>query len=341
MATRGKKDEIAPFETTTFDMARLMTEHAPRLTHPYKRLLYEIACPPGTGFSGEIRYTRWPPLSFPERVDALAAERILVEYDGIYHYEPIAGEPAAVEWHVNFADPHLFVAYDSGLFAQDEMQSAEHPALGAVREALLAEGLDAMTVGSAGPTPVLLTGVERRCAVAIDANEEEGRPEGLYGNAFARASEQAIRCATRRIDPPTHTNLIAMAAPAGGYGRYERETIEEVLVTAYTGFRAAVVESCRLSDEAAPRVVVHTGFWGCGAFGGDRVLMTVLQALAAAMAGLDRLVVHIFDPLGFDALAEARELLRTRLGGGAESTTEAVIDDLDRLGFTWGVSDGN
>ncbi|MEX1263094.1 MAG: hypothetical protein WEE66_04010 [Actinomycetota bacterium] len=44
------------------------------------------------------------------------------------------------------------------------------------------------------------------------------------------------------------------------------------------------------------------GFWGCGAFGGDRLLMTTLQSLAAEMAGIHRLA---------------------------------------GLGFEWGVSDGN
>ncbi len=54
----------------------------------------------------------------------------------MYDYARAAGVEGAVEWHVNFADPRLFTAYGLGLFAQDEMQVAEHPALGALREAL-------------------------------------------------------------------------------------------------------------------------------------------------------------------------------------------------------------
>jgi len=38
-----------------------------------------------------------------------------------------------VPWYVNFADPRLFTAYGSGLFAQDEIQAAEHPILGHLR----------------------------------------------------------------------------------------------------------------------------------------------------------------------------------------------------------------
>jgi hypothetical protein len=47
--------------------------------------------------------------------------------------------------------------------------------------------------------------------------------------------------------------------------------IEFVLATAFTGFSAARLESARLNP--SPVVAIHTGFWGCGAFGGNRVLM--------------------------------------------------------------------
>src|SRR2546427_2700180 len=80
----------------------------------------------------------------------------------------VAGDGDALEWYVNFADPHLFVAYGSALFAQDEMQVAEHPALGALKEALDAQGHDAVTVENGRLTPVLVMGAERRCRVTTD-----------------------------------------------------------------------------------------------------------------------------------------------------------------------------
>ncbi len=78
-----------------------------------------------------------------------------------------------------------------------------------------------------------------------DPNAAEGRLHGLYGNAFARADTEAIQRATMRIDPPTVTNVIAMASISGGYGRYDIDEITYVLSTAYTAFRAAVLESTR------------------------------------------------------------------------------------------------
>ena len=122
---------------------------------------------------------------------------------------------------------------------------AEHPALGSLKEALDARKRCAETVDRDKPTPILVMGVERRCRVATDPSAAEGRPHGLYGNAFARADAEAIQRGTMRIDPPTVTNLIAMASISGGYGQYNIDEIEYVLGTAYTAFRAAVLESAR------------------------------------------------------------------------------------------------
>jgi len=190
------------------------------------------------------------------------------------------------------------------------------------------------------PTPVLVMGVERRCSVAIDRNPGEGRPRGLYGNEFAHADAEAVQRATTRIDPPTITNLIAMAAPAGGHGCYGAETIEYILTTAFTGFRAAALESVRHHGERRP-VLVHTGFWGCGAFGGNRVLMAALQILAAEAAGVERLVYHTGGRGGEDDLKAAIDLVNGKLATWRAIETRSLIGQIAGLGLTWGVSDGN
>ena len=127
-----------------------------------------------------------------------------------------------------------------------------------------------------------------------------------------------------------------MAAPAGGRGPYERAELEDVLATAYTGFAVAGRESLRLAGPEA-RAVVHTGFWGCGAFGGDRTVMTVLQALAADLAGVD-LAFHAGSGRG---PADAGEALRAHaaLRAGAPEV-DAILDGLLRRGPRWGVSNG-
>lgn len=60
----------------------------------------------------------------------------------------------------------------------------------------------------------------------------------------------------------------------GESGSYSKTEIESVLVTANTGLRAAALESRRMTGtRPEPAVIVHTGWWGCRAFSGNRVLM--------------------------------------------------------------------
>lgn len=329
-----------PMERLEFEAAALMARHPPLWHHRNKKLVYDMACPQGCTHAGTLEYSRWGAMPLPSCHDPAAASHRLVARGGYYAYLPLPEVPGAMEWHVNFADPHLFVAYGSALFAQDEMQVSEHPALGALKEALSNQRLPALTEENGRPTPVLVAGVERRCAVATDPNPSEGRPEGLYGNNFARGAADAIRRATTRMEPPTITNLIAMAAPGYGEGPYSLADIQQVMVTAFTGFRAAVLESTRLRSGPCP-VVVHTGFWGCGAFGGNRVLMAALQVLAAGMAGVERLVFHTGDGTGAGALEEARRLIEKELASTPGETPAACIERIASMGFEWGVSDGN
>lgn len=335
-----------PLERAEYDAATLMVAYPPRIHDRNKRVVFEIACPGGRGPTGPVGFSRWSAMALPPRVDPASAAGLVEIRDGFYDYEPL-GLGTTVEWHVNFADPSLFVAYGSGLLAQDELQVAEHPVLGALLEALRAEGRGDRTVDLDGtPTPVLVTGAERRVRLETDPNPAAGRPHGLYGNRFRVAPAEVVRRATIRLEPAPRTNLIAMAAPPGGFGRYRADEIETILVTAFTGFRAAVLESARvarggegramMADSAdRPTVVVHTGYWGCGAFGGNRELMALLQVAAAGLAGLDRLVFHAGTG-GRGPIEAALERLR----GMAPLATADVIEAVARIGYVWGVSDG-
>lgn len=312
-----------------YDASTLIAEHPPKFRHPYKRLVFDLAVPRGTTLQGHIELTRWNAAPLPT-----------VTSDHPTHVESVpghfdyAGDDRGV-WHLNFADPNLFFAYGGALLAQDELQAAEHPALGCVREALLAEGQPAVTEEELRPTPVLVTGVERRCEIMTAPTPQ--RPGGLYGNRFAAAPVDDVREAVRVIVPPTRTNLIAIAAPGGGSGPYSRKDIEQVLVTAYTGFAAAAIES-RALWPGTP-VEVRTGFWGCGAFGGNRHVMTLLQLLAAQLAGIDRVRFYVFDDAGLAAFRTGAARLAEVVAPATPLAT--VIDRVEALRFPWGYSDGN
>jgi len=197
-----------PIERRDFVTAVLMAGYRPAWGHPNKRVVDEIACPPGAVHGGTLGYSRWATMALPETVDPAHAASFVRVQDGFCDYAPALDPKAGMEWHVNFADPHLFVAHTSSLFAQDEMQVAEDPALGVLRETAIADGLRAVTVANGEPTPVLVMGAERRCRVATAPEAADGRPAGLYGNAFARGDPDAVRRATSPVDPPTVTNLI-------------------------------------------------------------------------------------------------------------------------------------
>jgi hypothetical protein len=328
-----------PLERFSYDVPALIAEYPPVLHDANKRAVFETACADGCVYAGALGYSRWPARPLPERVDPAEALTPVVSAPTVYDYEPVGGLPGAVEWHVNFADPFLFFAYGTGLFAQDEMMCAEHPVLGSLVEALRERGRAPVTEDGSGPTPVLVTGAERRCHVITDPDPDSGRPRGLYGNEFSAADEEVVRRATVHIDPPTVTNIIAMAAPSYRSGRYARDTIERVLVTAYTGFAAAVAESEVIGGAGAP-TAIHTGYWGCGAFGGDRVLMSLLQVLAAGMAGVDRLVYHTVSAEGSSPLQAALAIVRDDLAPAGELGAAELVDRIDAMAFEWGTSDG-
>jgi hypothetical protein len=136
----------------TYDAHELVTAHPPRITDPNKRLVHGLACPPGTRHGGTIEVTRWSAMPLPDRVpDGPLGDELR---EDIFCYEPPPGD--CDEWYVNFADRNLFVAYGGPLFAQDEIQVAEHPALGSIREAMKAStdaGMAPLTRTDTEPTP--------------------------------------------------------------------------------------------------------------------------------------------------------------------------------------------
>ena len=193
-----------PLQRRTYQAAELMRRHRPVLRHENKQVLFAIACPADTAHVGQLDYSRWAemPLPLPRVHHPASLDRLLVVRDGHYDYRPILDPGVGIEWHVNFADPNLFYAYGSALFAQDEIQVAEHPILGSLREALGAEGRPTTTIANGRPTPALVMGAERRISIETAPGAGAGRPSWLYGMAFARATADAVREATTRIDPP-------------------------------------------------------------------------------------------------------------------------------------------
>ncbi len=326
---------VEPTERRSWEAVRLMADHPPRWTNPNKQVVFDIACSTGSPVAGRIEYSRWPELPLPERILQLGPT-VVSQAPGFYPYAAEPELPGAVAWHVNFAAWELFGWYAGGSAAQDELQVAEHPVLASIREALLAEGAVARTVVAGRPTPVLVRGAERRVRIDTQPDAAAGRPDGIYGRHFPSATTAVVARATTRIDPPTISNILAIAAINHRGGEYTADQIAWTLSTAYSGFRAAVLEARTVVGATA--IIIHTGHWGGGAFGGDRVLMAILQLAAASLAGVDRLVYHEgfsegVEPSG-GPVTEARRRFADLIPEDGTGTA-ALIEDLAGLGFRW------
>jgi len=92
------------------------------LRHPNKKLVYSIACPPKAKHGGTLIFTRYRDIPLPSKSNL--ASKVTTK-KAFYDYKKMGETESTLEWHVNFADTHLFVAYQGPLFAQDEMQGAQ------------------------------------------------------------------------------------------------------------------------------------------------------------------------------------------------------------------------
>ncbi len=329
-----------------FDASDLMNRFPPKLFNPNKQLVFDIACPLGCVHIGKITFSKWSQISWPEGLNRINLTTQHLMDQTIYKYQSRFSDLNAIEWHVNFADRNLFGYYGGGLFAQDEMQVAEHPILGSLRECLCELELNDSNYGpytrdvNGSPTPVLIRGAQRRVEVSINPDIASGRPNGLYGKEFADASEMAIKKATKGLSPPTLSNIIAMEAPKYGTGEYSLKTISEIFNTAYTAFLAARIETYKQDVKKNP-VIVHTGNWGTGAYGGNKVIMALLQILAATVAGIDYLVYHCFSKELVDDYNEALKIFEKLTSKKDKVEIGTILHEIEKMNFTWGVSDGN
>eukprot|EP01124_Arcella_intermedia_P009560 TRINITY_DN16238_c0_g1_i3.p1 TRINITY_DN16238_c0_g1~~TRINITY_DN16238_c0_g1_i3.p1 ORF type:complete len:460 (-),score=108.76 TRINITY_DN16238_c0_g1_i3:53-1432(-) len=298
-----------------------------------KKYLYDLVTK-GRSFQGKIEFSRWRGL---QRKEVHLKPICLENHQNFYEYK--RESPDCFEWHVNFADPVLFIAYGTGLFAQDEVQVAEHPILAHLKEMMNMKSRQvdvykARTKEGEEPTPILIKNVDRLCSIATNPSKEEGRPDGLYGKHFEKASKETIERATQLLDPPTKTNLICMAALPPRSGYYTFDQIDYLFKTALTAFTAAKSEANK------ENVVIETGNWGCGAFGGRIELMALVQILAASASGIHKLIYHSGDARGTKAFQIAQKIATQIISSVPTLKINDIIDKMVSMKFLWGMSNG-
>jgi hypothetical protein len=304
---------------------RLLASDPPKFSDRNKLAMFALAkerleSPLATSKSMRIRRCFEPiwPKDAEKRQGGFRLEITQTGYD---YPAPNSGE---THWHVNFADPALFFGYGGPLFAQDEVQTAEHPHLGSVREIMKRFGATdnrwaPKTCERDAPTPVLITDVPRMWNV-----------RDLYGNVFPRTPlEKVLPCFIPLDGCKQLSNIIAMSSlqPSRPGTPYTLEQIHYLFHTAHIAFSHAVHMS-----PVDRKLVIHTGNWGCGAFGGNKLVAALTQIMAARLAGVDELIYHTYDRQSFLILVTSDDLLRR---------TDLTLPRVEALKLVWGAGDGN
>lgn len=314
--------------SATIEAAAMLRDYPPQVEHVKKRLLFDMALE--NGLNGPLTIRRYQAFSLPRIWQPFSPATEIKACKGYFRYND---SDTCRHWYMNFAHHDLFTGYGHFMFAQDEIQVAEHPALACLRELMLTrtDALKPRTVENELPTPVLFSDVQR--TLKIDTHS-------IYGARFARADEATIRESVSQFLPASRSNILAIESPVSAGNRiYSRSEIELALLTAYSGFRAIVLTS--VSGDSTPQpVVLHTGNWGCGAYGGNRQLMLTIQMMAARLAGLSSVVFYcgadsVDDVATFDYALSKQFKFRPGV------KIEQVVMRLVNQRFHWGTPDGN
>lgn len=246
---------------------------------------------------------------------------------GVYDYSKTAG--ARTFW-VNFADPDLFAHGGTPHFAQDQWMISECPCLTGVRSLLLRDHCRPI---SRTTLPVAITGVRRH--IAVDGSS-------FYGKLFREQSHSVLYQHCKILRPPSLLNILTLCAPQGQTdSEYTMAEIEYIFDLLYTGFRVAVQTNTPAVSGAALHwnaslqdwdTSICTGNLGCGVFGGNLRLMSLLTLLAGRAA---RVRLQVFAASQRDLWVEAHTSLQRDFSH--LTIEEALKLTLDK-GFRWMVS---
>jgi hypothetical protein len=332
-----------PIFRITKQSDELFMNYPPIISGEKKAIVYEEALDGPDPISNSIVVSKYHAI-MPD--DMRSPHSMSIDYqfvEGFFDYKEVRSiSQPKLEWHLNFADQRLFVAYCHDIFAQDEIQCAEHPILGSILEMLSniskeSESYYPFIENTDGtPSPILIIGAERRLTIDMNPLGEDGEPVSIYGNRFQGTPDEILQRACIRPESQSASNILAMSSLSYGEGAYSVQEIIKIILIAFTGFRAAVTETQNLLGVES-KTVIHSGDWGCGAFGGNKILMASLQLLSADMAGVDTLVFHSTDKAHFET---AKEIVRTHWDENGRNLEE-FISQVHSLKFQWGMSDGN
>lgn len=324
---------------TKVEIRNLIENYKPMYMCAKKRRLFADALLQhgNDDFSGEKSCLELTRIGF--RNDSACLVKHDVKVESVPYFYDYGDSDLGNVWYVNFADPVLFVAYDSDLFAQDEIQTLEMPLLGSCQRYLEEKALDGLEIYTqvhGVPTPYLIKNVPQWMTVNTSPVMPDGRVESIYGYMFEESDEETVRAGVKVLEGQRFNNIMAISAAVPGEGTYSKDDIRLLLKTLLCSFDYVVENPIGgSSEDLTAKTVIHTGNWGCGAFGGNRELTYVLTIYSACVCKVDRLVLH---GVSDDCLDRAKAVVAALDGN---MTIEEVVDSLYERRYQWGESDGN
>lgn len=275
-------------------VADLIKNYPPKYDCQRKAQLYNKALRYHKSQRGIIKVSRWTynkdrkaPITFEKNPVEISIDNNFFRYDDSYENQKT--------WWLNYADENLFGYYSSDLFAQDEIQTLEHPLLGSIVEYLDENDLQDLKTKTEEKdfvSPYLIENAPYWIKIDTSPILKDGTVGNLYSWNFVDASEEEVNAGISIIQKEIKNNIIAMAAPSRGKGEYTKEQLTRSLETVIVAFGAAKKIS---NTNKFEKCIIHTGNWGCGAFGNSKELMYLVQILGASVVGVDKLVFHSVD----------------------------------------------
>lgn len=331
------------FGSVSLSIQDLIQNYPPKFKNRTKAEFYEKALDIYKNQEGKIFVTQCTFNGDVAEKNIISLKPIDVQTEkSFFNYAADSSSETRSVWYLNYADANLFGFYGSDLFAQDEIQTLEHPLLCSVREYLLRNKIRHISPNTTFvchehcfPAPVLIENVPYWISVNTSPVLDDGHAANLYGNNFASARSEKIEAGIKVFDGSVTSNIIAVAAISSRKHLYNRNQIDFTFKTALCAFEKARFLSVAHNplDENL-KVVIHTGNWGCGVFGGDKEFMYLVQIIAASAVGIDEIVFHAVDE---DLLASAKKKFSTM----QETSFASCVDYLHSQNYKWNSGDGN
>ena len=213
-------EEPTAIERCTFEALRLMDTFPPRWHHPNKEVVAGIASPLE---SNAFRLARVQPVGTVPP----AARRGSQRCRGPAHRPARRTTTMSPSDTPSNGTSTLPTRSCSSRTARPSSRrtrcrSAEHPALGALVEALRAGGVTRPGRWRGTADAVLVRGVERRVQVVIDRNAGRGAPRRALRPSLRRGADRPMRRAVRRDRSADRHEPDRDGGPGGRRGRYSR-----------------------------------------------------------------------------------------------------------------------